>query len=93
MRLVLTALCISVYASMASAQTQLDFNRLSASQPINGGATSPDENKEQAQPQGPTGGPLTTGSGGTTAASPQGGTPPNMQAAPDGSSKTSADQK
>jgi hypothetical protein len=92
MRLFLAALCISAYASMASAQTQLDFNRLSASQPINGGATSPDENKEQAQPQGPTG-PLTTGSGGTTAASPQGGTPPNMQAAPDGSSKSSADQK
>jgi hypothetical protein len=38
-------------------------------------------------------GPLTTGSGGTTAASPQGGTPPNMQAAPDDSSKNSADQK
>jgi hypothetical protein len=83
MRLFLAALCISAYASMASAQTQLDFNRLSASQPINGGATSPDENKEQAQPQGPTG-PLTTG---------KGGTPPNMQAAPDGSSKSSADQK
>jgi len=92
MRLFLDALCISAYASMASAQTQLDFTRLSASQPINGGATSPDENKEQAQPQGPTG-PLTTGSGGTTAASPQGGTPPNMQAAPDGSSKSSADRK
>jgi hypothetical protein len=92
MRLFVAALCISAYASMASAQTQLDFNRLSASQPINGGATSPDENKEQTQPQGPAG-PLTTGSGGTTAASPQGGTPPNMQPAPDGLSKSSADQK
>jgi hypothetical protein len=92
MRLFLAALCISAYTAMASAQTQLDFNRLSASQPINGSASSPDENKEQAQPQGPTG-PLTTGGGGTTAASPQGGTPPNMQAAPDGSSKSSADQK
>jgi hypothetical protein len=92
MRFFLAALCVSACASMASAQTQLDFNRLSASQPIKGGATSPDENKEQAQPQGPTG-PITTGSGGTTAASPQGGTPPNMQAAPDGSSKSSADQK
>jgi hypothetical protein len=59
MRLFLAALCISAYASMASAQTQLDFNRLSASQPINGEATSP-ENKQQAQPQGPAG-PLTTG--------------------------------
>lgn len=92
MRLFLAALCISAYASMASAQTQIDLNRLSASQPINGSAASPDENKEQPSPQGPTG-PLTTGSGGTTAANPQGGTPPNMQVAPDGSSKSSADQK
>jgi hypothetical protein len=91
MRLVLAALCISAYASMACAQPQLNLDRLSASQPISGGATSPDEDKGQAQPQGPTG-PLTTGSGGTTAASPQGGTPPNMQAVPEGS-KTSADQK
>ena len=92
MRLIIAALCIAAYASTASAQAQLDLNRLSASQPINGGATSPDKNKEQAQPQGASG-PLTTGSGGTTAASPQGGTPPDMQAAPDGSSKSSADQK
>jgi hypothetical protein len=92
MRLVLAALCISAFASTAWAETQLDLNQLSASQPINGGANSSDDNKGQSQPQGPTG-PLTTGSGGTTAASPQGGTPPNMQVAPDGSSKSSADQK
>jgi hypothetical protein len=76
----------------AWAETQLDLNQLSASQPINGGANSSDDNKGQAQPQGPAG-PLTTGSGGTTAASPQGGTPPNMQVAPDGSAKNSTDQK
>jgi hypothetical protein len=81
MRLVLAALCLFAYASAALAETQLDLNQLSASQPIKGSAASPDVNKEQAQPQGPTG-PLTTGSGGTTAASPQGGTPANMQAAP-----------
>jgi hypothetical protein len=92
MHLVLAALCIAASASMAWAQTQPNLDQLSASQPINGGPSSPDENKEQAQPQGPTG-PITTGSGGTTAASPQGGSPPNMQAAPDGSSKSSADQK
>jgi hypothetical protein len=91
MRFVLAALCISAYASMACAQTEPNLERLSASQPINGGAASPDDGKGQSQPQGPTG-PLTTGSGGTTAASPQGGTPPNMQASPEGS-KTSADQK
>jgi hypothetical protein len=91
MRLVLAALCVSAYASMACAQTQPNLEQLSASQPINGGATSPDDSKGQSQPQGPAG-PLTTGSGGTTAASPQGGTPPNMQAVPEGS-KTSTDQK
>jgi hypothetical protein len=91
MRLVLAALCISAYGSMACAQTQPNLEQLSASQPINGGTASPEDNKGQSQPQGPTG-PLTTGSGGTTAASPQGGTPPNMQAAPDGS-KTNADRK
>lgn len=40
-----------------------------------------------SQPQGSTG-PVTTGSGGAPAASPQGETPPNMQAAPEGSSKS-----
>jgi hypothetical protein len=54
-------------------------------------AHSPDEEKGQPSPQGPTGS-LTTGSGGQTAASPQGGTPPNMHPVPEGS-KTSADQK
>jgi hypothetical protein len=92
MRLFLAALCISAYASIVSAQTQPDLDRLSASQPINGSAESPDENKGKAQPQGPTG-PLTTGSGGTTAANPQGGTPPNMQVVPERSSKTSVDRK
>jgi hypothetical protein len=78
MRLLLAALCISAYAPMACAQTQPDFNRLSASQPIHGSPSSPDEDKSQPSPQGPTG-PLTTGSGGVTPANPQGGTPPNMQ--------------
>ena len=91
MRLILAALYISAYASTACAQTQLNLDRLSTSQPIHRSASSPDEDKGQPSPQGPTG-PLTTGSGGTTAASPQGGTPPNMQPVPEGS-KTSADQK
>jgi hypothetical protein len=91
MRLVLAALCICASASMAYAQTQPNLDRLSASQPINGGATSPDDDKGQSQPQGSPG-PLTTGSGGTTAASPQGGTPAGMQAVPK-DSKTGADRK
>jgi hypothetical protein len=91
MRLVLAALCISAFASMANAQTQPNLDQLSASQPIKGGATAPDDDKGQSQPQG-SAGPLTTGSGGTTAASPQGGTPAGMQADPK-DSKTSADRK
>jgi hypothetical protein len=89
MRLFLAALCIAAYSSMASAQTQPDTNRLSASQPINDGAKSVDDNKGQAQPQGAAG-PLTTGSGGASAASPQGGTPPNMQVVPEGASKSNS---
>jgi len=91
MRLVLAALCISASASMTYAQPQPNLDQLSASQPINGGAASPDEDKGQSQPQGSPG-PLATGSGGTTAASPQGGTPAGMQADPEGS-KTGADRK
>jgi hypothetical protein len=49
-------------------------------------------NKGQLQPQGWTG-PITTGSGGATAASPQGQSPPTMQAAPEGSSKSVVDPK
>jgi hypothetical protein len=78
MRLILAALCISAYASTACAQAEPNLDRLSASQPIHGTPSSPDEDRGQPSPQGPTG-PLTTGSGGVTAASPQGGTPPNMQ--------------
>jgi hypothetical protein len=78
MRLILAALCISAYASMACGQTEPNLDQLSASQPIHGPASSPDEDKAQPSPQGPTG-PLTTGTGGVKPANPQGGTPPNMQ--------------
>jgi hypothetical protein len=44
------------------------------------------------QPQGSTG-PLDTTSGGAPAESPQGQSPPGMQAAPEGSSKTIVDGK
>lgn len=49
-------------------------------------AQTPAEEKGQPQPQGWTG-PITTGSGGAAAESPQGQSPPGMQAAPEGSSK------
>jgi hypothetical protein len=45
------------------------------------------ETKGQKQPQGWTG-PTTTGTGGAPAESPQGQSPPGMQSAPEGSSKT-----
>jgi hypothetical protein len=47
------------------------------------------EHREQ-QPQGSTG-PLNTTTGGAPAESPQGQTPPGMQAAPEGSSKSIID--
>ena len=45
------------------------------------------EDKGQLQPQGWTG-PINTRSGGAPAESPQGQSPPGMQAAPEGSDKT-----
>jgi hypothetical protein len=62
--LILAALCVAAYASTVCAQTpQPNLDQLSASQPIHGSASSPDEDKGQPSPQGPTG-PLTTGSSG-----------------------------
>ncbi len=89
MRLLLATLCICAYAPMACAQTEPNLDRLSASQPIKGEPASSDDNKGQTQSPDPKG-PLTTGSGGASAANPQGGTPPNMQVAP--GSKIGADQ-
>jgi len=51
------------------------------------GRTQTPEDKGVKQPQGWTG-PITTGTGGAPAESPQGQSPPGMQAAPEGSSKT-----
>ena len=54
------------------------------------GPTHTPEIKGEKQPQGWTG-PTTTGVGGAPASSPQGQTPPGMQAAPEGSSKTTTE--
>jgi hypothetical protein len=54
------------------------------------GRTIVPETKGQKQPQGWTG-PIETGVGGAPASSPQGQTPPGMQAAPEGSSKTTVE--
>ena len=92
MRLTLTVLYIAVCTSMASAQTQSEQKQPADSQHSTGRTVMPDDNKGQLQPQGRTG-PISTGSGGAPAESPQGQSPPGMQPAPDGSSKTIVDQK
>jgi hypothetical protein len=90
MRLVLLTFCFAACALAATAQTQAEEGKPGDSQQSTGRTVLPDDSKGQLQPQGWTG-PITTGTGGAPAESPQGQSPPNMQAAPDGSSKTVAD--
>jgi hypothetical protein len=72
-------LCLAAVVAFDSAFAQSGQTGSPATQ------TRPEE-KGQPQPQGWTG-PITTGSGGAPAESPQGQSPPGMQAAPEGSSK------
>jgi hypothetical protein len=88
MRHFFIALCIVTPLSVALAETPSANKQgdTPQSQPSTGKTELPD--KGQMQPQGPTG-PITTGTGGgAPASSPQGETPPGMQSAPEGSSKT-----
>jgi hypothetical protein len=88
MRRFLLLLFIVTPLSVASAQTPATDKPVDAKDlhQSTGKTVLPD--KGQLQPQGWTG-PITTGtSGGAPAESPQGQTPPGMQAAPEGSSKT-----
>ena len=91
MRLVLAALCVAVCTSMAPAQTQSENKQPGDSQHSTGRTVLPDDSQGQPQPQGLPG--PTTGSGGAPAENPQGESPPGMQAAPEGSSKTIVDPK
>lgn len=87
MRGLLFVLCIAMPISAASAQTTSGASPETRHSEHSTGKTVLKDNG-QMQPQGPTG-PITTGSGGgAPASSPQGQTPPNMQSAPEGSSKT-----
>jgi hypothetical protein len=86
MPVLLLPLCIALVANIAVAQVKTEDRSPSDSTYSTGRTVLPD-NKGQLQPQGWTG-PNSTGSGGAPAASPQGGTPPDMQPAPGGSSKT-----
>jgi len=76
-------------AKVAPAQAQRSDKPAPPSPHSTGPSVSP-ETKGAQQPQGPTG-PVDTKSGGAPAGSPQGQTPPGMQPAPDGSSKTIID--
>jgi hypothetical protein len=86
MPVLLLPLCIALVANIAVAQVKTEDRSPSDSSYSTGRTVLPD-NKGQLQPQGWTG-PNSTGSGGAPASSPQGGTPPDMQPTPGGSSKT-----
>lgn len=79
-KLLTTSLCLAALCLSGSVGAQPAQSGSSAAQ-------TPPEDKGQLQPQGWTG-PINTGSGGAPAESPQGQSPPGMQAAPEGSSKT-----
>ena len=90
MRIALAAISLAFGATMALAQAQPPGKP--GDSPHSTGRTVSPETEGKKQPQGDTG-PLNTTSGGAPAESPQGQTPPGMQAAPDGSSKTIVDPK
>jgi hypothetical protein len=83
MRIVIAAVLLASVVGSAAAQTKPE-EKSSAGDELKS------DEKGQAQPQGPSG-PLETKSGGAPASSPQGETPPGMQSAPGGSSKTSVE--
>jgi len=87
MRTFIAAICIVAATAPALAQAQPDTNKKPGDSPHSTGRTISPTTEGVRQPQGPTG-PLNTTTGGAPAESPQGQTPPGMQAAPEGSSKT-----
>jgi hypothetical protein len=91
MRIAYAALCVCLCGGgCAVAQTQSAPNQPGDSPQSTGRTIISPETQGVAQPQGRTG-PLETGTGGAPASSPQGQTPPGMQAAPEGSDKTIVD--
>jgi hypothetical protein len=86
MRLALIVACLASSGGIAVAQTGSDLKQPDKSDYSTGRTMTP-ETKGQIQPQGWTG-PTETTTGGSPAESPQGQSPPGMQAAPEGSSKT-----
>ena len=88
MRVALAVTCLALGSALALAQVDAPVKPGDAQQST--GRTVSPETKGVQQPQGPTG-PTETTSGGAPAESPQGQTPPGMQPAPGGSSKTIVD--
>jgi hypothetical protein len=90
MRIVfIAAACLACVTGSTWAQAGNDDKSSDKSGYSTGRTVSP-ETMGEKQPQGWTG-PITTGKGGAPAASPQGQTPPGMQSAPEGSSKTTVE--
>jgi hypothetical protein len=91
LRVAFVALCLGVFAGVAHAQPKEEGNKPGDSTWSTGRTVLPD-NRGQLQPQGWTGPISTESEGAAPAGSPQGGTPPPMQPAPGGSSKSIVDQ-
>jgi len=93
MRVIFSMMVCTAAITGAAAQSNNPMDKPAGS-PDRGGRTyMPMHQKHiEQQPQGPTG-PLDTTVGGAPAESPQGQSPPGMQAAPEGSSKTIIDDK
>jgi hypothetical protein len=89
MRAALIAICLTFVAGLPAAPAMADDKPSDKSQHSTGRTQTP-ETTGQKQPQGWTG-PINTGSGGAPASSPQGQSPPGMQSAPEGSSKTTVE--
>jgi hypothetical protein len=86
----LAAVAACLALSVPSASAQNPNNPDSTATPHSTGTTVAPETKGQKQPQGHTG-PLETTGPAAPAESPQGQTPPGMQAAPEGSSTTTVE--
>ena len=91
MRVSLVVICLILSAGMALAQPAEPDKSVDQKAQSTGRTVLPEE-KGQLQPQGWTG-PIETTTGGAPAESPQGQSPPGMQAAPEGSSKTVVEPK
>jgi hypothetical protein len=89
MRVVFAALCLICFGTFTFASARADDKPADKSSFSTGRQQTP-ETIGQKQPQGWTG-PLETGSGGAPPESPQGQSPPGMQSAPEGSSKTTVE--